>query len=204
MNNRNLKFQEYYTKISLPQLKEKLALENIMALPKVHHVIVSAGVGKHAKEGKFMEDVEKGLLALTGQKPVKTLARKSIAGFKLREGQIAGLMVTLRGQKMNDFLQKFINITLPRVRDFRGVTASSIDQGGNLSVGIKEAQAFPEVDPQKIETIFGLQVTIVTTAKNKEESKVLFESLGFPLTESQVEDIKLFGPQKKAAKGKKS
>ncbi len=204
MNDRNMKFQEYYTKKTLPELKKKLGRENIMSLPKVHHVIVSAGVGKHSKEGKFMEDVEKGLAALTGQKPVKTLARKSIAGFKLREGQVAGLMVTLRGQKMNDFLQKFINVTLPRVRDFRGVTVKSIDQGGNLSIGVKEAQAFPEVDPQKIETIFGLQVTIVTTAKNKEESKVLFECLGFPLTESSVEDVKTFGPQKKVAKRKES
>lgn len=190
--------QENYLKNAVPALKEKLGRKNVMSLPKISHIVVAAGVGKHAKEGKFMEDVEKGITLLTGQKPAQTLSRKSIAGFKLREGQVGGLMVTLRGKRMDDFLRKLIHVVFPRVRDFRGIAMKSIDQNGNMSIGIREAQAFPEVDPQKIETIFGLQITFVTTANNKEEAVALFESIGFPLTDIALEETKTAGPKKQS------
>lgn len=190
--------QENYLKNAVPALREKLGRKNDMSLPKISHIIVAAGVGKHAKEGKFMEDVEKGITLLTGQKPAQTLSRKSIAGFKLREGQVGGLMVTLRGKRMDDFLRKLIHVVLPRVRDFRGINSKSIDQNGNLSIGIREAAAFPEVDPQKVETIFGLQITFVTTANNKEEAKALFKSIGFPLTDVVLEELKTAGPKKQS------
>lgn len=200
MTKTKLTSKENYLDHALPILKEKLKRENLMSLPKIDHIVVASGVGKHAKEGKFLEDVEKGMVLLTGQKPAQTLSKKSIAGFKLRENQVAGLKVTLRGKRMDDFLKKLIHVVFPRVRDFRGVQSGCIDQNGNMSVGIREAAAFPEVDPQKIETIFGLQVTVVTTAKNKEEAKVLFESIGFPLTDAAIEDTKVFGVQKKVSK----
>jgi large subunit ribosomal protein L5 len=200
MTKSKLSSKETYLQNAIPVLKEKLKRENLMSLPRVDHIVVASGVGKHAKEGKFLEDVEKGMVFLTGQKPAQTLSKKSIAGFKLRENQVAGLRVTLRGKRMDDFLKKLIHVVFPRVRDFRGVQSKCIDQNGNMSVGIREAQAFPEVDPQKIETIFGLQVTVVTTAKNREEAKILFESIGFPLTDAAVDDMKVIGVQKKVSK----
>ncbi len=200
MKDSIMTFKDTYEKKALPALKEKLGRKNILSLPRISRIVVASGVGKHAKEGKFLEDVEKGITLLTGQKPVRTLSRKSIAGFKLREGQVSGIVVTLRGKRMEDFFQKLVHVVLPRVRDFRGVTVNCIDPYGNMTVGIREAQAFPEVDPQKIETIFGLQITVVTTARNKEEAKLLFEGLGFPLTETALEDTKVAGPQKKSQK----
>lgn len=193
-------YKELYEKKALPVLKEKIGRKNALSLPKINRIVVASGVGKHAKEGKFLEDVEKGMTMLTGQKPVRTISRKSIAGFKLREGQISGIVVTLRGKRMEDFFQKLVNVVLPRVRDFRGIPVKNIDPYGNMTVGMREAQAFPEIDPQKVETIFGLQITFVTTAKNAMEARILFEALGFPLTESVVEEAKVQGPQKKAKK----
>lgn len=200
MTKSKLSSKETYLQNAIPVLRERLKRDNLHSLPKVDRIVVAAGVGKHSKEGKFLEDVEKGLMLLTGQKPAKTLSKKSIAGFKLRENQVAGLMVTLRGQRKDDFLKKLINVVFPRVRDFRGVQSKCIDQNGNISVGIREAQAFPEVDPQKIETIFGLQITVVTTAKNKAEARILLESIGFPLTDAELEETKVIGVQKKTGK----
>ena len=196
-----LPFREHYQQAAVPVLREKLGRANRLSLPRVDHVVVAAGVGKHAKEGKFLEHVEIGLALLTGQKPVQTLAKKSVAGFKLRQGAVAGVRVTLRGKRMEDFLQRLIHVALPRARDFRGIPVQSIDSSGNLTIGIREAAAFPEVDPQKVETVFGLQVTVVTTARTQSEARALFESLGFPLTEKEVEQVGAVGPRKK---GKKS
>lgn len=193
-------FRALYADVAIPALKEKLSRTNVLSLPRIHHVVVAAGVGKHAKDGKFVEHVEQGLALLTGQKPARRYARKSISGFKLRQGQLAGFVVTLRGAHMENFLRKFIHVTLPRVRDFRGIPTRNIDANGNLSIGIREAQAFPEVDPQTIETLFGLQVTVVTTARSKEEARALFESLRFPLTEETHERVAAVGPQRKAKK----
>ncbi len=192
-----ISFREYYEKVAIPFLREKLGRTNVLSLPRVDHVVVASGVGKHAKEGKFLENVEKGLTLLTGQKPVQTLARKSVAGFKLREGQVAGFMVTLRGARMEEFLHRLIHVVLPRVRDFRGISAGSIDANGNLTIGIRETHAFPEVEPQSIETIFGIQVSLITTTRSREEARTLFESLGFPLTEHAPERVGSTGPRKK-------
>lgn len=190
-------FGESYRTVAVPLLKERLGRTNVLSLPRVVAVIVATGVGKHGKEGKFLEHVEQGLTLLTGQKAVQTRARKSIAGFKLRAGQVAGYRVTLRGKRMGDFLHRLIHVTLPRIRDFRGVSARSIDASGNLSIGIREAVSFPEVDPQKIETSFGVQVTIVTTARSREDARALFDALGFPLTDQTVEQTQTVGPQRK-------
>lgn len=193
-------FREHYRQVVLPALRVQLGRENALSLPRIDHVIVASGVGKNAKEARFLEDVEKGLTLLTGQRPVRTLSRKSIAGFKLRAGQVSGMMVTLRGQRMEDFLQRFVHVALPRVRDFRGISLKSIDESGNLTVGIREAQTFPEVDPQTVETPFGLQITFVTTARSREEAHTLFECLGFPLTSAVHEQSGPIGPQRKASK----
>lgn len=192
-----LQFREQYQLVAVPLLREKLGRTNVLSLPRVEHVVVATGVGKHAKEGKFLEHVETGLTLLTGQKPVWTLAKKSVAGFKLRKGAVAGVRVTLRGKRMQDFLQRLIHIVLPRARDFRGIPIQSIDRSGNLTIGIREATAFPEVDPQKVETVFGLQVTVVTTARNRDEAQTLFEGLGFPLTARAVEQVSSIGRRKK-------
>lgn len=169
-----------------PALRERLGRTNALSLPRVDHVVVAAGVGKHGKEGPFLAHVTEGLALLTGQKPAPTRARKSVAGFKLREGQVAGMRVTLRGKRMEDFLRRLVHVALPRVRDFRGIPVTSIDASGNLTIGIREAQVFPEVDPRTVETPFGLEVTVVTTAASAEEARVLFDALGFPMTEGAV------------------
>lgn len=176
-------FREMYSSVAVPRLKQELGRSNLYALPKVKAVVVAAGIGKHRTEGKFLEDVTKGLTLLSGQKPTTRSARVSIAGFKLRQGQPAGLMVTLRGRRMEDFLIRFLRLALPRVRDFRGFSSRSVDAGGNLSVGLREASAFPEVDPAVVETPFGIQVTIITTARNYQEGLALFRALGFPFGE---------------------
>ncbi len=200
MEKHNNPFREMYEKTALPSLRTKLGRDNINDLPRIDHIIIAAGVGKQGKEGKFVDDVEKGIAMIAGQKPIRTIAKKSIAGFKLREGQVSGIKATMRGRRADDFMYKFINVTLPRVRDFRGVPAGNIDGAGNLTVGIRESLAFPEIDPQKVDTIFGLQVTIVTTARTAAEARALFEAIKFPLTDEKIEQAAILGPQKKAAK----
>jgi large subunit ribosomal protein L5 len=193
-------FRVLWKDTAVPVLKERLGRTNVLSLPRVTHVVVAAGVGKHGREGRYLEGAEKGLTLITGQKPVRTLARKSIAGFKLRAGQVAGLKVTLRGARMEDFLTRLLHVVLPRVRDFRGIPVKNIDAQGNLSLGFREAHAFPEVDAQSVETPFGLQVTVVTTARSRDEARVLFEGLRFPLTENVVEQVVTMGPQRKVKK----
>lgn len=176
-------FRDLYLKQAVPKLRAALGRTNVQALPRVTHTIVAAGVGKHRAEGKFLEQVEKGLALLAGQKPSGRVARKSIAGFKVRQGQVVGLRATLRGRRMEDFLARLLWVALPRVRDFRGLPPASVDARGNLSIGLKEASVFPEVDPTVVEIPFGLQVTIVTNARNREEGRALFRALGFPFAE---------------------
>lgn len=173
-------FRELYESVVVPRLQKELQRSNPNALPRVRSVIVAAGIGKHRSEGKFAEDAASGLSVLTGQKPTTRLARVSIAGFKVRQGNPAGLLVTLRGRRMEDFLIRFLRLALPRIRDFRGVSSESVDARGNLSIGLRDASAFPELDPAVVETPFGLQVTVVTTARNREEGLCLFRALGFP------------------------
>jgi len=165
----------------MPKMKKKFGYKNDLAVPKIEKVVINVGlnVDQTSKDPKFQEIVEKTLRQISGQEPAKKLAKKSISGFKIREGQLVGLTVILRGQRMYDFIEKLINITLPRTRDFRGLEKKSLDKNGNLNIGFKEHTVFPEIDPNEVEKTHGLEVVIVTTAKDREESLELFKLLGF-------------------------
>lgn len=170
--------KEQYTAV-IPKLKEELGITNIMALPKITKVIVSTGTGRN-RDKKRNELIADRLAKITGQKASARPAKKSIATFKLRQGEIIGQMVTLRGARMFDFLTKFINVAVPRTRDFKGFDRKSVDEMGNMTVGIKENVIFPETADEELKDVFGLSITIVTTAKNKKEAEVLFDAIGFP------------------------
>ncbi len=161
-------------------LKGTFGYTNIMQAPKLVKVVVSTGVGKTKADKKKMELVADRLAKITGQKAAERLAKKSIASFKVREGQLSGFQVTLRGNKMNDFVDRLINIALPRTRDFRGIKPDAVDAVGNYSLGIKEHTIFPETSDEDIRDVFGLSITFVTTAKSKEECKAFLDYLGFP------------------------
>jgi large subunit ribosomal protein L5 len=143
-------------------------------------VVLNVGFGRHLKEKEYAASVEKGLTEITGQKPVLTASKKSISAFKIREGLIIGAKVTLRGQRMYDFTDKLVNITFPRVRDFRGISEKSVDRNGNLTVGFKEYTAFPEIRVEEADNIFGLEVCLASNARTREEGLELFRLLGFP------------------------
>ena len=173
--------REQYDKKIVPALMERFGYKNRMAVPKLKLVSVNVGMSTNLlKDPKIPETVEATLTRITGQKPVKTLAKKSIASFKVREGQNIGMKVTLRGARMWHFLEKLIHVTLPRVRDFRGISPKLVDKQGNLSMGFKEYIAFPEIRPDEIEKLHGIQVTVSTTAKTREEGLELFKLMGFP------------------------
>lgn len=161
-------------------LKGTFGYTNIMQAPKLVKVVVSTGVGKTKGDKKKMEIVVDRLAKITGQKPAERLAKKSIASFKVREGQLSGFQITLRGAKMNDFVDRLINIALPRTRDFRGIKKEAVDAVGNYSLGIKEHTIFPETSDEDIRDIFGLSITFVTTAKSVAECTAFLEYLGFP------------------------
>ena len=151
-----------------------------MQVPRIHKVVLNIGYGKVAKDKAFIEHVEKTLTAIAGQKPVLTKAKKSISNFKIRQGMPIGASVTLRGPRMYEFLYKFIHITLPRVRDFRGLSKKGMDRAGNYTIGLKEQIAFPEVTADLADRFYGLEATIVTTAKNKEAGLALLQAMGMP------------------------
>jgi len=176
------RLKENYSKDILPKLQEALGKKNILALPKLKRITVAVGLGDaiERKDQKIIETAKDTLFKITGQRSVETKAKKAIAGFKIRQGQVVGLKVTLRREKMYDFIDKLINVALPRKRDFKGISLSSVDNGGNLSIGFKEQTIFPEIDSQTIDKIHGLQITISTDAKNKEEGTKLFKTLGIP------------------------
>ncbi|KKT72008.1 MAG: 50S ribosomal protein L5 [Candidatus Uhrbacteria bacterium GW2011_GWE2_45_35] len=175
-----MSLQTYYKESVAPKLAEQLGVKNALAVPKVTKVTLNIGLGQGIKEAKFLETAEDTLRRITGQAPVKCKARVSISNFKIRKGMVVGTKVTLRGKQMWDFLDKLVNITLPRVRDFRGISPKAFDEKGNYSLGFREHMSFPEIRPDEIEVVHGLQVTITTTAKNKEQGKALLEALGFP------------------------
>lgn len=173
--------KEKYTKEIVPQLMKKFEIKNRMAAPRILKVSLNVGIkNENSKDGKYVETIEDTLTRITGQKPVRTLAKKSIAGFKIREGNLVGMKVTLRGDRMWDFLDKLVNITFPRVRDFRGISSKIVDKQGNLSVGFKEYISFPEIKPDEVERLHGLQVTVTTTAGDDEKGVELFTLMGFP------------------------
>ncbi|MCX6740585.1 MAG: 50S ribosomal protein L5 [Candidatus Parcubacteria bacterium] len=175
-----MNFKEQYTKKIVPELMKTLGFKNQMQVPKIEKVVLNVGLSKGLKDATFIDTVESTLTRITGQKPIKTKAKKSISNFKIRQGMIIGMKVTLRGKRMYDFIEKLIKVTLPRVRDFRGLDWKILDHKGNLNLGIKEHISFPEIRSDEIEKLHGLEVAIVTSAKNREDAKALFSALGFP------------------------
>ncbi len=169
-----------YEEQVVPKLKETFKYKNVMEVPKLKKIILNMGLGEAIQNIKILDAAAEELKMITGQKPVITRAKKSIAAFKLRAGMPIGCMVTLRRQRMYDFLQKLINIALPRVRDFRGISGKAMDGFGNYSLGIKEHIIFPEIEYDKIDQIKGLNITIVTSAKNDREGKELLRLMGMP------------------------
>lgn len=178
-------FSERYEKVALPALKESTKRSNPNAMPKVVKVVINVGVGRAAKDPKELDAVVHSIERITGQKPVLTKAHKSIATFKLRAGMPIGAMVTLRGARMRHFIDKLVHASLPRVRDFRGISPDSFGGSGIYTLGLKEHIVFPEIAGDSIEKIHGIAVTIVTTAHNPAEGKLLLASLGFPFRTTQ-------------------
>ena len=172
--------EEKYLAEVTPQLKARLGYNNIMQLPKLEKIVLSIGLGEAIQEPKALETTEKDLATISGQHPVTTRARKSISSFKLRAGMPIGMMVTLRGKRMYDFFDKLVNVVLPRLRDFRGLSQDSFDGRGNYSLGMREQIVFTEIDYNKVDKIRGLEVTIVTTANNDDEARTLLELMGMP------------------------
>ena len=177
MNNSKKKYIDQV----IPKMKEKFKYTNTLAIPKIKKVVVNVGIGNFAKDEKVRNEIAKDLAIITGQKPVPTKSKKAIAGFKIRENMIIGLKTTLRGERMYDFISRLVNIVLPRTRDFSGISPKSVDQGNNLTIGIKEHIIFPEISQENVRKNFGLEITIVTNSKTREEALELFKLLGFPL-----------------------
>ena len=174
------RLQEYYKETIVKQLKEELGCENIMEVPKITKITLNMGVGEAVGDKKIMDHAVSDMTAISGQKPVVNLARKSEAGFKIREGWPVGCKVTLRRERMYEFLDRLISIAIPRVRDFRGLNPKGFDGRGNYSMGIKEQIIFPEIDYDKIDAIRGMDITITTTARNDEEGRALLKAFKFP------------------------
>ncbi|MBI3395911.1 MAG: 50S ribosomal protein L5 [Spirochaetia bacterium] len=172
--------QKTYREKVVPDLMKQFGFKSVMQVPKLEKVVLNVGVGDAATDPKALESAIEEMTLIAGQKPVKTIARKSIAGFKIREGMALGCCVTLRGERMYEFLERLICIALPRVRDFKGISGKSFDERGNYNFSIKEQIIFPEIDVDKVDTYHGMNVTVVTTAKNVEEGKALLAGLGMP------------------------
>lgn len=169
-----------YQEVSIPALKEKFGYKNNIAVPKIQKVSINVGINAKNTESNYVENVEDIVTRITGQKPIRTKAKKAVSAFKIREGMVVGIKATLRGQMMYDFLDKFVNISIPRIRDFRGLSIKSIDGQGNLTLGLKEHNVFPEIKTDEVERIYGMEISITTSAKTYEEGLELFRSLGFP------------------------
>lgn len=170
-----------YRKEVAPALQKQFGIENKMSIPKIQKIVVNVGIGRMLKDDKAIQKAERDLALMTGQKPVYRKAKKSIASFKIREGMDVGLSVTMRGTRMYDFLDRLISIALPMSKDFRGIDTKNFDQQGNLNFGIKEHNIFPEITYETLKDIFSIQVTITTTAKNREQGIALVRMMGFPL-----------------------
>jgi large subunit ribosomal protein L5 len=174
------RLREKYQKEVVPALMAELGRKNLMSIPRLSKVVVSMGVGRATQDKKYLESAAKELATITGQKPVLCKARKSVSNFKVRRGQDIGLKVTLRRQRMYEFLDRLISLAIPRVRDFRGLDPDAFDGRGNYSLGLSEQTVFPEVDPNKVENQQGMNITIVTTARNDAESRRLLTLMGVP------------------------
>lgn len=174
------RLQERYTNEITKNLMEKFGYKSTMQIPKMEKIVINIGVGDAVNNSKFLEEAVEELTLISGQKPIVTTAKKSIAGFKVREGQAIGCKVTLRSERMYEFLDKLVSISLPRVRDFRGVPKNSFDGRGNYTLGVKEQLIFPEIDFDKVAKLRGMDIVFVTTAKTDEEGRALLTELGMP------------------------
>jgi len=174
--------QELYQKEVAPALFKSFGFKNVMQVPRLEKIVVNIGLGEALDNPKALDAATADLMQITGQKPVQTKARKSIANFKLREGRLIGTKVTLRGPRMWAFFDRLVNIALPRVRDFRGISANAFDGRGNYTLGLRDQLVFPEIEYDKIDKLRGMEVTIVTSAKNDDEARALLKMLGMPLT----------------------
>ncbi|WP_088106054.1 50S ribosomal protein L5 [Halalkalibacter urbisdiaboli] len=174
------RLKEKYSKEIVPSLVEKFNYSSVMAVPKLEKIVVNMGVGDAVSNAKALDKAVEELTEITGQKPLITKAKKSIAGFKLREGMPIGAKVTLRGERMYEFLDKLVTISLPRVRDFRGISKKAFDGRGNYTLGVKEQLIFPEIDYDKVDKVRGMDVVIVTTANTDEEARELLTQMGMP------------------------
>src|SRR5213082_3052422 len=174
------RLREHYVKKVVPVLTKEFGYANVMAVPKLEKIALNVGLGEATGNSKLMDGAVNELSAIAGQKPVVTKAKKSIAAFKLREGMSIGCMVTLRGDRMYEFLDRLMNVALPRVRDFRGVSPKSFDGRGNYTLGLKDQLIFPEIDFNKVDKTRGMNISIVTTARNDEQARSLLKALGMP------------------------
>jgi large subunit ribosomal protein L5 len=175
-----MSFYQTYKSEIIPALQKELGIKNSMAVPKIEKVKLNVGIGTLTKNTKDFSDVLENVAKIAGQKPIVTNAKQAISNFKLRKGMPTGITVTLRGERMYDFLYRLVHIAIPRIRDFRGINPKSFDDQGNFSIGFKESLVFPEINPDDVLNVHGLQVTIVTNAKNKEEGLALLKQFGFP------------------------
>ncbi|TSC91581.1 MAG: large subunit ribosomal protein L5 [Parcubacteria group bacterium Licking1014_17] len=180
MKNRIPRLLDKYRKEVIPAMRSKFGYESVMAVPKMTKVVVGAGIGRFSKDQKLIDRIKEDISKITGQKPAVRKAKQSIAGFKVREGMDVGLMVTLRGFRMYDFIDKLISVALPRSRDFRGLKVSSFDKEGNYNIGLREQTIFPEVSYESAKDIFGFQITITTSSKSRDEGAELLSLMGFP------------------------
>ncbi len=171
--------EQYNTKIA-KALMDKFSFKNVMQVPKVTKVVVNVGVGKVKEDKRKIDQIVEDIAKITGQQPVKTTARKSISGFKVRENQVVGITVTLRGYRMYSFLDKLVNVALPRVRDFQGINPNGFDGRGNYHLGLKEQLVFPEISSESLENVFGMEISVVTNAGKDEPARELLTYMGFP------------------------
>ncbi len=174
------RLQEYYKQSVAPELREKFAYKSIMEVPRITKITLNMGVGEAVGDKKVLDHAVSDMTKIAGQKPVVTKARKAIAGFKIREGYPIGCMLTLRGNRMYEFLDRLVTIAMPRIRDFRGISGKGFDGRGNYNVGVKEQIIFPEIEYDKIDVLRGMNISITTTAKNDEEAKALLAAFKFP------------------------
>jgi large subunit ribosomal protein L5 len=174
------RFAQIYKDKVAPALMQQFGYKSVMEVPRITKITLNMGVGEAVADKKVMDNAVADLTKIAGQKPVVTVSRKAIAGFKIREGQPIGCMVTLRGDRMYEFLDRFVTVALPRVRDFRGISGRSFDGRGNYNVGVKEQIIFPEIEYDKVDALRGLNVSITTTAKSDEEAKALLSAFRFP------------------------
>jgi large subunit ribosomal protein L5 len=188
----------YKTKV-VPQLQEELGLKNIHQVPKLEKIVVNCSVGKEADRKQAIEDAVKDVVLITGQKPIVTMSKKAIANFKLRAGEAIGVKVTLRGNRMYDFMLRLISTAIPRVRDFRGVNPRAFDGHGNYTLGVADQSIFPEIELDKIKRALGFDVTFVTSTDNDDHARALLRALGMPFVRSKAQQQKAAEEQKQAA-----